>query len=131
MRKLIEEDLVIPEDVTLQVLTQARNDQIERSVESIRGARRAVIHLYNSTSTLQRRVVFGLDRAGDPRHRGARRAQNLQRAAQATVPNTEVASTNIHRKALPAPSSDYAKEVCEAVMDVWQPNASTARSSST
>ena len=60
IRQLVEEDL-IPEDVTIQVLTQARPEQIERSFESLRGARRAVMHLYNSTSTLQRRVVFGPD----------------------------------------------------------------------
>ena len=63
VRQLIEEDL-IPEDVTIQVLTQARPELIERTFESLRGAPRAVVHLYNSTSTLQRRVVFGLDRAG-------------------------------------------------------------------
>src|SRR5436190_11008907 len=56
VRTLIEEDL-IPDDVTIQVLTQARAEQIERSFESIRGAKRAIMHLYNSTSTLQRRVV--------------------------------------------------------------------------
>ncbi|MBV8334910.1 MAG: 2-isopropylmalate synthase, partial [Alphaproteobacteria bacterium] len=63
IRQLIEDDL-IPDDVTIQVLTQARSELIERSFESIRGARRAIMHLYNSTSTLQRRVVFGLDKAG-------------------------------------------------------------------
>src|SRR5262249_21292959 len=63
VRQLVEEDLV-PEDVVIQVLTQARAEQIERTFESLRGAPRAVVHLYNSTSTLQRRVVFGLDRAG-------------------------------------------------------------------
>src|SRR5438445_7368039 len=62
-RELVEENLV-PDDVTIQVLTQARAELIERSCESIRGAKRAIMHLYNSTSTLQRRVVFGLDKAG-------------------------------------------------------------------
>src|SRR5208337_980935 len=61
VRELIEQRLV-PDDVTIQVLTQARPELIERSFESIRGARRAIMHLYNSTSTLQRRVVFGLDK---------------------------------------------------------------------
>ncbi len=63
LRELIEEDLV-PADVTIQVLTQAREHLIERSFEAIAGARRAIVHLYNSTSTVQRRVVFGQDRAG-------------------------------------------------------------------
>ena len=73
VRELIEEDL-IPDDVTIQVLTQSRAELIERTFEAIRGAKRAIVHLYNSTSTLQRRVVFGLDRAGHHRHRGDRRA---------------------------------------------------------
>ena len=60
---LIDEDL-IPEDVTVQVLTQSREHLIERTFESLVGAKRAIVHLYNSTSTLQRRVVFGLDRDG-------------------------------------------------------------------
>ncbi len=62
LRELIEEDLV-PADVTIQVLTQAREHLIERSFEAIAGARRAIVHLYNSTSAVQRRVVFGRDRA--------------------------------------------------------------------
>src|SRR3954463_13877048 len=60
VRQLIEQDL-IPDDVVIQVLTQARDALIERTFESIRGAKQAIVHLYNSTSTLQRRVVFGLD----------------------------------------------------------------------
>src|ERR671927_256096 len=63
IRQLIEQDL-IPDDVTIQVLTQARDELIERTFESLHGSRQAIVHLYNSTSTLQRRVVFCLDRAG-------------------------------------------------------------------
>ncbi|MEK9810667.1 MAG: 2-isopropylmalate synthase, partial [Candidatus Nanopelagicales bacterium] len=63
VRMLIEEDL-IPDDVVIQVLTQSREHLIERTFESIRGAKQAIVHLYNSTSTLQRRVVFGLDKDG-------------------------------------------------------------------
>ena len=63
VRKLIEEGL-IPDDVTIQVLTQAREPLIGRTFEALAGAQRAIVHLYNSTSTTQRRVVFGLDRAG-------------------------------------------------------------------
>src|SRR6266566_6604317 len=78
VRELVEKDLV-PDDVTIQVLTQARPELIERSFESIRGAKRAIMHLYNSTSTLQRRVVFGLDKAGitDIAVTGARRIRDL------------------------------------------------------
>ena len=63
VRKLIVENL-IPDDVNVQVLTQARAPLIERSFEALKGAKQAIMHLYNSTSTTQRRVVFGLDRAG-------------------------------------------------------------------
>ena len=63
VRLLVEEDL-IPDDVTIAVLTQARPELIERTFESLEGAPRAIVHLYNSTSTTQRRVVFGLDKAG-------------------------------------------------------------------
>jgi 2-isopropylmalate synthase len=62
VRDLIERNL-IPDEVVIQVLTQARPEQIERSYESLRGAKRAIVHLYNSSSTVQRSVVFGLDRA--------------------------------------------------------------------
>src|SRR5437764_10172802 len=63
VRQLIEDDL-IPDDVHIQVLTQCRPDLIERTYESIAGADRAIVHFYNSTSVLQRRVVFGLDKDG-------------------------------------------------------------------
>jgi 2-isopropylmalate synthase len=63
VRRIIEEDL-IPDDVVIQVLTQAREGLIDRTFESIKGSKQAIVHLYNSTSTLQRRVVFGLDKAG-------------------------------------------------------------------
>ena len=87
VRELVEQSLV-PDDVTIQVLTQARSELIERSFEAIRGARRALVHLYNSTSTLQRRVVFGLDRAGivDIAVRSARLCKKLV----PTVPGTDI-----------------------------------------
>ena len=77
IRQLIEQDL-IPEDVTIQVLTQCREHLIERTFESLRGAKRAIVHFYNSTSVLQRRVVFGLDKDGiHLNRRGAQRAAGL------------------------------------------------------
>ena len=63
VRHIIENDL-IPSDVTIQVLTQSREDLIRRTYESLKGAKQAIVHFYNSTSTLQRRVVFGLDKDG-------------------------------------------------------------------
>jgi 2-isopropylmalate synthase len=117
VRQLIEADR-IPEDVTIQVLTQARDDQIRRTVESIRGARRAIVHLYNSTSTLQRRVVFGLDREGikDIAVRGV----TLVRELRDTVPETEVV-LEYSPESFTGTELDFAVEICEAVMDVWEP----------
>ncbi len=71
-REIIEGGL-IPDDVTIQVLVQCREELIERTFESLQGAKQAIVHFYNSTSTLQRRVVFGLDRPGHRRHRRQRR----------------------------------------------------------
>ena len=117
IRQIIDED-VIPRDVTIQVLTQARPELIERSFESIRDARRAIMHLYNSTSTLQRRVVFGLDKAGitDIAVTGARQIRDLA----AAMPETEVIY-QYSPESFTGTELDYAVEVCEAVMDVWQP----------
>ncbi|WP_420345285.1 2-isopropylmalate synthase [Pelagibius sp.] len=117
VRELIEDDLV-PDDVTIQVLTQSREHLIERTFESIEGAKRVIVHLYNSTSTLQRRVVFGLDQAGiiDIAVKGAEQIRDLT----AQVSGTEI----IHQyspESFTGTEMDFAKEVCEAVMDVWQP----------
>ncbi len=117
VRVLIEENL-IPDDVTIQVLTQARQELIERTFESIRGAKQAIVHLYNSTSTLQRRVVFGLDRAGiiDIAVQGTKIVKSLV----PTVPGTKV-SLEYSPESFTGTELDFAKEICEAVMDVWQP----------
>jgi 2-isopropylmalate synthase len=117
VRELVEQNL-IPDDVTIQVLTQARSELIERSFESIRGARRAIMHLYNSTSTLQRRVVFGLDEAGitDIAVTAARQIRELA----AAMPETEV-MYQYSPESFTGTELPYAVEICEAVMDVWQP----------
>jgi 2-isopropylmalate synthase len=119
VRQLVEEDL-IPEDVTIQVLTQARPELIERTFESLRGAPRAVVHLYNSTSTLQRRVVFGLDRAGivGIAVRGAELCKTLAK----TVPECDI-TWQYSPESFTGTELDFAVEVCEAVMDVWEPSA--------
>jgi 2-isopropylmalate synthase len=117
VRELVEEDL-IPEDVTIQILTQARPELIQRTFESLRGAPRAVVHLYNSTSTLQRRVVFGLDRAGivDIAVSGARLCRELAR----TVPECDV-RWQYSPESFTGTELDFAVEICEAVLDVWEP----------
>jgi 2-isopropylmalate synthase len=117
VRELIEQRLV-PDDVTIQVLTQARPELIERSFEAIRGARRAIMHLYNSTSTLQRRVVFGLDKPGivDVAVTGAK----LIRKLAATMPDSEIVY-QYSPESFTGTELDFAVEICEAVMDVWQP----------
>ncbi len=116
-RKLIEQDL-IPGDVTVQVLTQAREPLIRRTFEALKGAKRAIMHLYNSTSTTQRRVVFGLDRAGilaiavD----GARIIADCAAAQQDTEWVYQYSPESFTGTEL-----DFAVEVCDAVNDVWQP----------
>src|SRR6201997_2537052 len=117
IRELIEQDLV-PDDVTIQVLTQARPELIARSFESIRGARRAIMHLYNSTSTLQRRVVFGLDKGGIVEI--AVNAARLIRDLAGQMPQTEIIY-QYSPESFTGTELDYAVEICEAVMDVWRP----------
>jgi 2-isopropylmalate synthase len=117
VRQLVEEDL-IPDDVVIQVLTQARPEQIERTYEALRGAPRAVVHLYNSTSTLQRRVVFGLDRAGIVDI--AVRAAKFCRELTPTIPECDV-HYQYSPESFTGTELDFAVEICEAVMDVWEP----------
>ena len=118
VRELIESDL-IPDDVVIQVLTQCRDHLIERTFESLRGARRAIVHLYNSTSILQRRVVFGLDRAGitDIATTGARTALKY---AEAITSDTEI-YWEYSPESYTGTELEYAVEVCDAVADVLDP----------
>jgi 2-isopropylmalate synthase len=117
IRQIIE-DGMIPDDVVIQVLTQARDELIDRTYESIVGARQAIVHLYNSTSTVQRRVVFGLDEAGiiDIAVKGAERC--VANAAQMgdTRIRYEYSPESFTGTELP-----FAKQICEAVMDVFEP----------
>ncbi|MEB2286216.1 MAG: 2-isopropylmalate synthase [Myxococcales bacterium] len=117
IRWLIESDAV-PDDVTIQVLTQAREPLIRSTFAAIRGARRVIVHLYNSTSTLQRRVVFGLDRAGivDIAVEGTK----LCRALAAEMPETDV-RFQYSPESFTGTELDFAVEICERVMDAWQP----------
>jgi 2-isopropylmalate synthase len=119
VRALVEQDLV-PDDVTIQVLTQAREEQIERTFDSVRGADNVIVHLYNSTSTLQRRVVFGLDRDGitDIALQGARVCSKLAETMGDTFVRFEYSPESFTGTELA-----YAAEVCNAVNDVWEPAA--------
>ena len=118
-RQIIE-DGMIPDDVAIQVLTQSRPELIERTFEAVAGAKQAIIHLYNSTSTTQRRVVFNLDMAGITKIAtdGAELIKELALKA-------EEAGTKIIHEYSPESFTQtelpYALEICEAVMDVWQP----------
>jgi len=119
MRRLIEQRL-IPEDVTIQVLVQAREDLIERTVESLVGARRAIIHLYNSTSPAQRRYVFGMEKAEivEVARRGTRWIKDrLDRLAGTDV------TFQYSPESFSATEVEFSVEICEAVMEVWQPQA--------
>jgi 2-isopropylmalate synthase len=117
VRQLIDQDL-IPEDVVIQVITQSREELIERTVESVRGTRRAIVHLYNSTSELQRRVVFRLDRRGirDIAVTGARQIKELVAGLDGTDVIFQYSPESFMGTEL-----DFAKEICEAVMEAWQP----------
>ena len=117
VRKIIEEKL-IPDDVVIQVLTQARKPLIERTFESIKGAKQVVVHLYNSTSTLQRRVVFGQDKEGIKKiaTEGAQICQDLV----ASVPGTTV-FFEYSPESYTGTELEYAKEVCDAVNEIWKP----------
>ena len=117
VRQLVESDLV-PDDVTIQVLTQARPELIARTFESIEGARRAIVHVYNSTSTLQRRVVFGLDRPGIVAI--ATDATECIAALAERSGRTEIV-LEYSPESFTGTELDFAAEICEAVMDVWQP----------
>ena len=116
VRLLVDEDL-IPDDCTIAVLTQARPELIERTYESIEGVERAIVHLYNSTSTVQRDVVFRLDRAGvtDLAVRGAELVRELAGSADGEI------VMQYSPESFPGTELDYALEICEAVLAVWQP----------
>ena len=121
LRLLIDENL-IPDDVTIQVLTQAREPLIRRTYEAIAGAKRAIVHLYNSTSTLQRRVVFGLDRAGitDIAVAGTKLCRECTDAMDGS--GTEI-QFQYSPESFTGTELDYSVEICEAVMEAWGPTA--------
>ncbi len=117
-RRLIEENR-IPEDVTIQILVQTREHLIRRSFEAIDGAKRAIVHIYNSTSPLQRRVTFG-DASRESIKQVAIDGAKLVKELVPTVPSTEVI-LQYSPESFSDTELDYALEVCNAVIDVWQP----------
>jgi 2-isopropylmalate synthase len=119
VRMLIDDDLV-PDDVVIQVLTQAREHLIERTYEAIAGAKQAIVHLYNSTSTLQRRVVFGLDMDGiaDIAVSGAQ----LCRKYEESIPDTTV-FYEYSPESYTGTELEFAARVCNDVLEVFEPTA--------
>ena len=118
MRRLIEEDR-IPEDVTVQVLVQTRRHLIERTFDAIKGARRVIVHIYNSTSTLQRRVTFG-DASREAIKAIAVTGAEVVKELVPTLPTTEIV-LQYSPESFSDTELDFALECCEAVIDVWQP----------
>ena len=116
--RILIDDNHIPDDVTIQVLTQARDHLIERTYESIAGAKRAIVHFYNSTSILQRRVVFGQDKEGIKQIAlsAARKCLELE----ATIPQTQV-FYEYSPESYTGTELEYAVEVCNAVAEVIKP----------
>ena len=117
VRQLIEENH-IPDDVTIQVLTQARDHLIERTYQSIKGSKKAIVHFYNSTSVLQRRVVFNQDMAGIKEI--ALHAARYCLSLESTVPGTQV-YYEYSPESYTGTELEYALEVCNAVIDVIKP----------
>jgi len=120
-RRLIEENL-IPDDVTVQVLVQAREHLIERTYESLQGVKQAVIHVYNTTSIVQRENVFEKtkDEIKAMAVQGAKWVKEYAQKASATNPESQWVF-QYSPESFSQTETDYAVEVCQAVMDVWQP----------
>ncbi|WP_284205862.1 2-isopropylmalate synthase [Psychromonas marina] len=117
VRQLIEQDL-IPDDVTIQVLTQAREPLIKRSFEALKGAKKAIVHLYNSTSTVQREQVFKKSR--DEIKAIAIQGAEWVRDFSITQPETQW-SFQYSPESFTNTEMDYAVEICDAVISIWKP----------
>ena len=116
--RILIEDGHIPEDVTIQVLTQARDALIERTYESLKGAKKAIVHFYNSTSVLQRRVVFNQDKQGimEIALAGARKCRSME----SLIPETDV-YYEYSPESYTGTELEYAVEVCNAVIEIIDP----------
>ncbi|MBS0616551.1 MAG: 2-isopropylmalate synthase [Spirochaetes bacterium] len=120
LRHLVDNRLV-PEDVTVQILTQAREHLIRKSFDALAGVRRAIVHMYNSTSTLQRDVVFGMSRAEIKKLAvdGIRLVKEL--AVEYQKKTGTIFELEYSPESFTGTEIDYAVEICAAVMDVWEP----------
>ncbi|MBN2531954.1 MAG: 2-isopropylmalate synthase [Spirochaetales bacterium] len=118
MRILIENELV-PDDVWLQVLVQSREHLIKRTFESMKGAKKIILHLYNPTSTLQRKVTFNMSREQikEIAKTGTRIVKSLASAVKGTEVRLEYSPESFSDT-----ETDYALEICEAVMEIWEPS---------
>ena len=121
-RRLIEESL-IPDDVAIQVLCQCREDLIARSLESVRGAKNVIFHLYNSTSPKQREYVFNLPK-DEIVQIAVRAVQQLKRDSQALIAAGTRLRLEYSPESFTSTELDFALEICEAVTDVWGPTPS-------
>lgn len=117
-RRLIEEEL-IPEDVTIQLLVQTREHLIRRSFDAIKGAKRVIVHIYNSTSPLQRRITFGNASREDIKQLAIDGAKLVKELAP-TIPETEIV-LQYSPESFSDTELDFALECCNAVIDIWQP----------
>lgn len=120
VRHLIEQDL-IPDDVTIQVLTPARESLIRRSFEALQGVKQAIVHMYNATAPVFRQVVFGLDKPGTVRL--ATEAACLIKTLAADAPET-CWRFQYSPEVFTSTELPFAKEICNAVLSVWQPTPS-------
>ncbi|HEX4977207.1 MAG TPA: 2-isopropylmalate synthase [Nocardioides sp.] len=120
VRQLVEGDK-IPDDVTISVLTQAREDLIERTIQSLVGTDRATVHLYNATAPLFRRVVFGVDK-DECRSIAVRGTEIVMKYAEELLPHTDF-GYQYSPEIFTGTELEFAVDVCEAVSDVWQPDA--------
>ena len=118
VREIIDAN-AIPDDVTIQVLVQSREELINRTFESIAGSKQAIIHFYNSTSTLQREVVFGIDRIGITKI--ATDAAQICRNLESSVPDTKI-RYEYSPESFTGTELPYAKEICDAVTEVIDPS---------
>ncbi len=118
VRQLVEQDR-IPDDVRISVLTQAREELIERTVQSLAGASNATVHLYNATAPLFRRVVFGIDR-DECKALGTQGTQHVMKFAEKYLGECDF-GYEYSPEIFVDTELDFALEICEAVMDVWEP----------
>ncbi|PTX99424.1 2-isopropylmalate synthase [Verrucomicrobia bacterium LW23] len=123
MRRLVADNL-IPDDVTVQVLVQSREDLIRRTFESLEGVKRAIVHLYNSTSPAQRKIVFNLDKQGviDLAVSGTRLVKRLTEELVASGSTTDI-TFQYSPESFSLTEVDFSLQVCEAVMEAWGPTA--------